>query len=139
ASPPAAAATTAPPTTVAAAAPTTAPPPPTSTPATATTAPPPTPAFQDVLDEHFANNQRGWPDDKNSTAWLADGVYHLAARNPGQFVSIAAPKIGNLKDVEVTGRFKKTGGPPGGGFGLILRDQEPAIHDGKNQGGRYYV
>src|SRR5207248_6347733 len=124
------AAPTAPP---AAPAPTTAP---TSPVAAAPAAPAPAPAFQDLFDERFANNQRGWPDDKDSTAWLADGVYHLFAKDAGRFVSIGAPGAGSFRDVEVSGRFRKVGGPPGGGFGLIVRDQGPPPRDGKNQGGR---
>jgi serine/threonine protein kinase len=62
ASPPPLAATAPPPTAAAAVAPTA---PPTSLPAAATTtgAPAPAPAFQDVLDEKFANYQRGGPGD----------------------------------------------------------------------------
>ena len=92
-----------------------------------------------MLDERFANNQHSWPDDKDSTAWIGDGVYHLFAKDAGRFVSIGAPGAGTLRDVEVSGRFRKVGGPPGGGFGLIVRDQGPPPRDGKNQGGRYYV
>ncbi len=39
----------------------------------------------------------------------------------------------------VTGRFRKVGGPPGGGYGVIVRDQGPGPRDGMNQGGHYYV
>ena len=45
----------------------------------------------------------------------------------------------NLGDSVVTGWFHKVGGPPGGGYGLILRDQNPEARDGRNQLGRYYV
>ena len=119
---------------VAVAAPTSPPAAPASSPS-----PAPEPVFQTVLDERFANNQRGWPDNQQSTAWLGDGVYHLNARDPGRFVSVGAPGLGSFGDVEVTGRFRKVGGPPGGGYGLILRDQGPDPRDGLNQGGRYYV
>ena len=40
---------------------------------------------------------------------------------------------------DVTGLFRKVGGPSGGGYGLILRDQAPEPRDGQNQLGRYYV
>ena len=46
---------------------------------------------------------------------------------------------GNLGDTVVTGWFHKVGGPLGGGYGLILRDQNPDQRDGRNQLGRYYV
>jgi serine/threonine-protein kinase len=97
------------------------------------------PAFQPVLDERFADNQRGWPNNQESTAWLTNGVYRLEVRNPGRFVSVGAPGLGAFTDVEVSGRFKKVGGPPGGGYGLIVRDQGPDARDGLSQGGRYYV
>jgi hypothetical protein len=35
--------------------------------------------------------------------------------------------------------FRKVGGVPGGGFGVILRDRSPARLDGVVQGGRYLV
>jgi hypothetical protein len=101
--------------------------------------PAPTPVFQTVLDERFADNQRGWPSNPDSTAWIADGVYHLFAREANRFVSIWAPGLRAFGDVEVSGRFHKSGGPPGGGYGLIVRDQGPDPRDGLNQGGRYYV
>jgi hypothetical protein len=37
------------------------------------------------------------------------------------------------------GTFRKTGGPPGGGYGLILRDEGPGPRDGVDQTGRFYV
>ena len=96
-------------------------------------------AFQTVADERFANNQRNWPSNPESTAWIADGVYHLAVRDAGRFVSVGAAGLGAFGDVEVVGRFRKVGGPPGGGYGIIVRDQGPDPRDGLNQGGRYYV
>ncbi|MGE3911200.1 MAG: family 16 glycoside hydrolase, partial [Chloroflexota bacterium] len=44
-----------------------------------------------------------------------------------------------FSDVEITGRFRKVGGPPGGGYGIIIRDQEPQTRNGVNQAGHYYV
>ena len=41
--------------------------------------------------------------------------------------------------VTVTAAFHKTGGPPGGGYGIIVRDQGPGPRDGSNQGGYFYV
>jgi hypothetical protein len=50
------------------------------------------------------------------------------------------PAIGEiLQDVVVTASFRKVGGPAGGGYGIIVRDQGPAPRDGTNQQGRYYV
>jgi hypothetical protein len=56
-----------------------------------------------------------------------------------QFVAVRAPVSGSFRDIRVTGTFRKVGGPPGGGYGLILRDQSPAPLDGITQMGRYYV
>src|SRR4029077_10655869 len=43
------------------------------------------------------------------------------------------------RDVVVSATFQKLSGPPGGGCGLIVRDQGPAARDGTSQDGRYYV
>lgn len=61
------------------------------------------------------------------------------ARVPGQFVAIRAPLNSPAPDVRLTGVFHKAGGPPGGGYGLVLRDQGPGPRDGRNQLGRFYV
>ena len=39
----------------------------------------------------------------------------------------------------VTADFRKLGGPDGGGYGIIVRDQGRAPRDGSSQHGRYYV
>ena len=39
----------------------------------------------------------------------------------------------------VSATFRKTGGPPGGGYGLVIRDQGPAPRDGVNQNDEAYV
>jgi hypothetical protein len=100
---------------------------------------PPTPTLETVLDERFANNALQWPTDPQSTVWLAGGALHLFAREPGHFVAVAAPVHQSLANVVVTGMFQKVSGPPGGGYGLIVRDQQPQTRDGRNQGGRYDV
>jgi hypothetical protein len=102
--------------------------------------PPPVPSGPRLLlDEHFANNQRGWPDDRQSTAWFENGAYRLAPRTVGRHVAVGAPIPGVLRDVQASATFHKVGGPPGGGYGLIVRDQGPGPRDGREQGGRYYV
>jgi hypothetical protein len=97
------------------------------------------PASRIVLDERFADNARGWPNDPQSTAWLGDDGYRLFARRPGQFVAIGIPAVPRLRTVTTTATFRKVGGPPGGGYGLIVRDQMDEPRDGVNQRGRYYV
>jgi hypothetical protein len=99
----------------------------------------PTVTFRTVLDERFADNRLNWPNGPGAPARFADGAYRLSAREPGRFVAIGAPIAAPLRDVVATARFRKVGGPPGGGYGLIVRDQDPGRRDGINQGGRYYV
>jgi hypothetical protein len=94
---------------------------------------------QVILDERFANNQRGWPNDPTSSAWLTESGYRMFARTPGKFVAVSAPGVGPLRDVTLTGTFRKVGGPAGGGYGFVVRDQADGARDGINQSGHYYV
>jgi hypothetical protein len=116
------------------------------------TAPAPTPApvsdpmsaadqFPALLEERFELNTSGWPNDPTSTAWLdPDGLgYRLASAEPGRFVAVGAPGIAAQTDVYVSATVRKTAGPSGGGYGLIVRDQQPNRRDGRDQGGSYYV
>ena len=89
-----------------------------------------------VLDERF---QRSWPNDPRGSAWLGEGAYTLFARQPGQFVAIRAPIADVPADVSVSGTFHKVGGPPGGGYGLIVRDQLVGAGDGIDQNGQFLV
>jgi hypothetical protein len=91
-----------------------------------------------VLEEDFAGNRRRWPD-LPRVARILNSSYLLTPPEPGQFVAIGAPIMDLPRDAIVSARFRKVGGPPGGGYGLIVRDQEPDRRDGLNQGGRFYV
>jgi hypothetical protein len=91
------------------------------------------------FDETFVNNARQWPNNSQSTAWLGSGGYSLATRQAAQFVAVRAPATERFGDVRVTGVFRKVGGPPGGGYGLIVRDQSQPPLDGISQSGSYYV
>jgi hypothetical protein len=91
-----------------------------------------------VRDEDFTSAQQGWLDDARH-AWLDAAGYHLFAREAGRFVAVGTPAREVLGDAVVSAEFRKVGGPPGGGYGLILRDQAPGQRDGSDQGGRYYV
>jgi hypothetical protein len=101
--------------------------------------PAPAGEFRLLLDERFGSNVHGWPSDELGTAWLADGTYHLVPRDPGRFVAVGVPGTDGLQDVVLSADFRKLGGPAGGGYGLILRDQTPAARDGHSQVGRFYV
>ena len=90
-----------------------------------------------VMDESFDTAPLGWPNQPRGTAWYADGAYWLQTREAGQFIVLDAPVADVVKDVVVSARFRKTGGPPGGGYGLVVADQGPDSHDGVNQGGRF--
>jgi hypothetical protein len=92
-----------------------------------------------LLIEDFAGNRAGWPNDPHATAWMAEGAYRLFARHPGRYVAIPAPVDERLRDVRLTGTFRKVGGPPGGGYGLILRARGPWARPGFDQGVRFYV
>lgn len=96
-------------------------------------------ALRTVFDDRFVSSQSSWPNNPDSTAWFADGTYRLLARQAGQFVAIGAPLRERFRDVVVTGAFRKVGGPLGGGYGLIVRDQGPGARDGVNQLGAFYV
>jgi hypothetical protein len=80
-----------------------------------------------------------WPSDEQATAWRTQAGYRLQARTPGQFVAVRAPLAEVPETVEVVGRFRKVGGPPGGGYGLIVHDQGTSRGDGLDQGGRFVV
>jgi hypothetical protein len=92
-----------------------------------------------LLDERFANNQRGWRSDRSGTAWLAEDGYHVYNRDPGRFVALRIPQTESTRDVAVTVSFRKLEAGPGAGFGVIVRDQGPAPRDGFNQVGRFFT
>jgi hypothetical protein len=92
-----------------------------------------------IFDESFGSAPQGWPNQPFGTAWFADGAYRLEPREAGHFVAIDAPLANIVDDVVVLARFHKTGGPPGGGYGLLVADQGPDAHDGVNQGGQFVV
>jgi hypothetical protein len=109
---------------------------------------PPSPVPSDqltvLLDERFgssSDNARGWTNNPSGVAWLADGAYHLFARQSAKFVAVSVPGTQDLSDVVVSARFRKTAGPAGGGYGLIVRDQVSATDrsNGESQAGPFYV
>jgi hypothetical protein len=101
--------------------------------------PAPSGEFRLLLDERFGSNVHAWPSNELGPAWLADGSYHLVPRDPGRFVAVSVPGTDGLQDVVLSADFRKLGGPAGGGYGLIVRDQTPAARDGHSQVGRFYV
>jgi hypothetical protein len=92
-----------------------------------------------LVDERFTSTDGQWPNDPQGTAWFGGGSYRLAARHTAQFVAVGIPGTQGLGDTVVTGWFRKVGGLAGGGYGLILRDQDPQALDGQNQVGHFYV
>ena len=92
-----------------------------------------------VLDERFGNNDRNWPSSPLGTALVFGGSYRLAPLKAGQFVAIDAPIPSPLKDVTVSATFHKVSGPPGGGYGIVIRDQAAVPQNGTSQDGHYYV
>ncbi len=101
--------------------------------------PPRIPEMPLLLDEEFVDNHLSWPSDPQSTAWLGEHGYLLEPREPGIFVAVGAPIGAGMGDVVVTATFHKLGGPPGGGYGVIVRDQSVEQRNGMEQRGRYYV
>src|SRR5205823_5532790 len=97
------------------------------------------PAPRTLLDASGTTHPPGWPDDPLGPALFVEGGYQLVPRDQGRFVAIRAPVADRLRDVVVAGRFHKIGGPPGGGYGLIVRDQTPQPLDGVRQNGQFYV
>jgi hypothetical protein len=92
-----------------------------------------------LLDVRFAAGPaEGWVDNPPFAAW-SDGAYRLQATRPASFVAVGVPIDRVLGDIVVSATFRKTGGPPGGGYGLIVRDQGPPPRDGVNQEANAYV
>jgi hypothetical protein len=99
---------------------------------------PTAPAIRTLL-SGSVTDQLGWPSDPNGTAWLDGDAYRLTVRQPRRFVAVSAPLGGAYTDVFVSAAFHKIGGPPGGGYGIIVRDQATALRTGLDQDGRFYV
>jgi signal peptidase I len=96
------------------------------------------PPLRTLLDGRV-KDQSGWPTNQRGTASFDGNAYRLLSRQSARFVGVAAPIEGDLTDVFVSAAFHKIGGPPGGGYGIIARDEGPGPRDGVNQGGRFYV
>jgi hypothetical protein len=114
-------------------------------PTAAPTTPPrlPTPtvaqlAANTLLDARFAvGAPKEWLENEPFAGWR-DGAYRLNARQPTRFVAIAAP-VRVPDDVTISATLRKTGGPPGGGYGIIVRNQSVEALDGTNQTFDAYV
>ena len=82
----------------------------------------------------------GWTNQPAGPAWFASDGYHLLARDAGRFVATTVSLPRPVQDITMTATFHKVGGPQGGGYGLIVRDQSaPTQRDGRNQAGRFIV
>jgi hypothetical protein len=90
--------------------------------------------------ERFVSPLVSWPNDPRSTAWFEDGAYQLYARDPGRFVTVGVPLAQDVGDGAISAQFHKVGGPAGGGYGFVIRNQgKTADLDGKSQNGSYLV
>lgn len=99
----------------------------------------PNPSGRLLLDLKLAAGPpTNWRENPPYAGW-SDGAYRLQARQPARFVAVGVPTNDPLSDVSVSATFRKTGGPPGGGYGLIVRDQHPEVRDGVNQHMAAYV
>jgi hypothetical protein len=92
-----------------------------------------------AIDQAFTDGPKDWLNKPDGAAWYADGAYHLEPRQDGQFVALDAPINAVFHNSVISARFHKTGGPPGGGYGIIVADQGPEAHDGVFQGGQFLV
>lgn len=113
-------------------------------PPTATAVPQPTAAPQAtarvLFAERFVNPLAGWANEPQGTAWFGNREYRLFARDPGRFVATGVPLSQPLGDARISAQFHKVGGPSGGGYGFIVRDQgQASAHDGHSQAGEYLV
>jgi hypothetical protein len=92
-----------------------------------------------LMDVRFASGPAPkWLSNPPYVSW-GDGAYRLLAKDAMHFVAVGVPLDQALDDVIVSATFRKTGGPPGGGYGLIVRDQGPEPRDGENQALSAYV
>jgi uncharacterized protein DUF4388 len=92
-----------------------------------------------LFDERFSGNDAGWPSSPTGAAQITNGTYRIVTRQAGQFAAVSAPVASIPSDVVISASFRKLAGPPGGGYGIIVRDQSDATRDGSSQDGRYYV
>lgn len=92
-----------------------------------------------LFDERFTTNDAGWPSNPVGAALITNGTYRIVTRQAGQFAAVSAPVADVPSDVVVSATFRKLAGPPGGGYGIILRDQQTGLRDGTSQDGQYYV
>jgi hypothetical protein len=98
-----------------------------------------TAGVRSLMDLRFVGGPAdNWMENPPIAGW-SDGAYRLQAHQPTQFVAISVPLIQVTSDVVVSATFRKTGGPPGGGYGVIVRDQGPLPRDGLNQDMNAYV
>jgi hypothetical protein len=96
------------------------------------------PAPAALVEASFASPRPGWPERPPFVVW-SGGAYRLSAAVAGHFVALSAPVTNTRANVFVRAVFHKIAGPAGGGYGIILRDQEPGQRDGVNQLGQFYV
>ena len=92
-----------------------------------------------LFDERFATNDANWPSNPQGVALVTNGTYQVAPRQAGKFAAISAPVANVPSDVVINATFRKVAGPPGGGYGIIVRDQSQAGLDGNTQDGHFYV
>ena len=93
-----------------------------------------------LLAERFANPLPNWPNNPDTGAWFGAEGYHLIARQPGRFAAVGVPLPQAIASSVLRAEFHKVSGPPGGGYGLIVRDQgSPDERSSGTQGGQFMV
>src|SRR5438105_2959862 len=99
----------------------------------------PAAAFRLIVDERFETGRHGWPAPRDVADPSIQTGYPLLAGPESPFTIVGAPIGAPVRDMVVNATFRKFGGPPGGSYGLVVRDLGPAPRDGRNVTGRYYL
>jgi hypothetical protein len=92
-----------------------------------------------LLDERFIEFPNGWPEDPGAMASYSDGTYRLVVRGTEAGLVVHAPVEELLDDVVVMATFRKMSGPPGGRYGVLVRNGAPNLEDGVKTMGRGYL
>lgn len=103
----------------------------------ASAAAPPAPTLAAIANQLIAVRFAAAPVDNwlenGAYAGWSNGAYRMRAKDADRFVAVGVPVSQDFSDVIVSATFRKTGGPPGGGYGLIVRANGPGALDGVSQ------
>jgi len=99
----------------------------------------PTAAVQLLLDERFSPGGQAWTGGHAREDGSGASGYRLTVERSRELLTVCPP-IGTLRrDVVVSAAFRKLDGPPGGTYGLIVRDPGAAVGGGGTASNRFYA